>query len=154
MGMSEFFTAELAVRLITAFIGTVCFSIVFKVRAALLPYAGICGFFTYAIFYTVNFLGNSLFAAAFAAASFTALFSEIFARLKRAPAIVFLLPGWIPIVPGGDLYYMMKHLLANDFGTASEYALSAVKTGIGIAGGMVAVSVLCGLVFQKKRVFK
>lgn len=149
--MSLFFTAEFIIRLITSLIGTLCFSVVFKIRPAHLPYAGVCGMLSYAIFYTVDFFGNSLFAAAFFAAAFTALFSEVCARVRKAPAIVFLLPGSIPIVPGGDLYYTMKNLLTSDFDTAVDYALSACKTGIGIAGGIVAVSVLSGLIFHTKK---
>lgn len=149
--MNEFFTSEFIVRLITSLIGTVSFAIVFRVRPVHLPYAGVCGLITYACFYTVGFFSASLFTAAFAAASFTALFSEVFARVRRAPAIVFLIPGSIPIVPGGDLYNMMKYLLSSDFGTAREYMLTAVKTGIGIAGGIVAVSVAWGLVFHEKK---
>lgn len=149
--MSGFFTSEFIVRLITSFIGTVSFAVVFRVRPVHLPYAGVCGLITYAVFYIVGFFKASLFVAAFAAASFTALFSEICARARRAPAIVFLIPGSIPIVPGGDLYNMMKYLLSSKFDIACEYMLAAVKTGIGIAGGIVAVSVAWGLVFHERK---
>lgn len=149
--MNGFFTSEFVIRLITSLIGTVSFAVVFRVRPIHLPYAGICGLITYAVFYTVGFFGDSLFVAAFAAASFTALFSEICARVRKAPAIVFLIPGSIPIVPGGDLYNMMKYLLSSEFDLAFEYMLIALKTGIGIAGGIVAVSVAWRLVFHGKK---
>ncbi len=149
--MRDFFSAEFFVCSVTSLIGTLGFAIVFRVRAFHVSFVGICGLLTYVIFYTVEFFGSSLFVASFVSAGFCALFSEIFARYKKAPAVIFLLPGSIPIVPGGDLYHTMKYLLAGDFETAFAYMLSAIKTGVGIAGGIVAVSVVCKLIFDKER---
>lgn len=145
--MSEAFTAEFIIRLISSAIGTAAFSVIFNVRVRHLPYACVCGTVTYAIYYVCVFFESSVFAAAFLAAAFTAVFAELCARLRRAPASVFLIPGVIPIVPGGDLYNSMRCLLSQDIGGAYGYMSAALKIGIGIAGGIVAVSVIFGLVW-------
>lgn len=149
--MSEFFTVDFFVQLLTACLGTLGFAVLFKVQVKHLPFAGACGILTYALYYTVAFFGGSLFVAAFAASAAATVFSECCARLRRAPALVFLVPGAIPIVPGADLYYTMRYLLSGDFNHCADYLVRALLVGIGIAGGIVTVSVVAGLFFNKKR---
>ena len=151
--MTDFFQIAFLIKLIAAAFGTLGFALLFKVRAKHLPFAVLCGLFTYAIYYTVLFFDGSLFAAAFLATVFTSIFAEISARICRAPAILFLIPGTIPIVPGGDLYHTMRMLLSENFSGSFEYLLGALMIGIGIAGGIVMMSVLISLIFGKKRRF-
>ncbi len=152
--MKDFFTSAFIIQLITAAIGTLGFAILFKVQIKHLPYAVLCGLFTYAVYYSILFMNGSLFAAAFFATAVTSVFSEICARICHAPATLFLLPGTIPIVPGGDLYYTMRSLLSGDFNGSFASLTDALLIGIGIAGGIVVMSVLVSLLFGKKRHFK
>ena len=95
-----------------------------------------------------------MFAAAFVATAVAAVFSECCARLRRAPAPVFLVPGTIPIVPGGDLYYTMRYLLSGEFADFAQYLVRAVLVGLGIGGGIVTVSLVVGLIFGAKQGIK
>ena len=149
--MSEFFTAAFFIQLLTACLGTLGFAVLFRVQVKHLPFAGACGILTYALYYTVAFFGGSLFVAAFAASAAATVFSECCARLRRAPALVFLVPGAIPIVPGGDLYYTMRYLLSGDFNICADYLVRALLVGIGIAGGIVTVSAALGLFTTTKK---
>lgn len=149
--MRDFFTLSFGLQFLTACGGTLAFAVLFKVRAKHLPFACACGALTYILYYTVSFFGATLFVAAFAASTAAAAFSECCARFRRAPAPVFLVPGTIPIVPGGDLYYTMRYLLAGDFTTCADYLVRALLVGIGIGGGIVTVSVITGLLFGSKK---
>ena len=140
--MNDFITYEFVTRLVTSLLGTLAFAILFRCRARHLPYASACGLFTYAIYYTAAYFGASLFFAAFLCTAFTTAFSEVCARLRRAPALVFLVPGTIPIFPGSDLYYTMRYLLEGSYPRFYSHLQSALLVGIGIAGGIVAVSIL------------
>ena len=140
--MTDFFTYEFITRLVTSLLGTLAFAILFRCRARHLPYASACGLFTYAIYYTAAYFGASLFFAAFLCTAFTTVFSETCARLRHAPALVFLVPGTIPIVPGSDLYYTMRYLLEGDYDLCTLHGQSALLVGLGIAGGIVAVSIV------------
>ena len=146
--MSDFFSLEFFLQLFASALGTVGFAVLFGVRPKHLFIAGLGGLVTFAVYYTCAFFGVSLFVCAFAAAAFAALFSEVFARIKKAPTAIFLIPAGIPIVPGGDLYYTMRYLLEGDYQKTVSYLLSACKIGLGIAGGIVAVSVVWGLIFN------
>lgn len=149
--MSAFFNATFLVQHVTALLGTLGFAVLFKVRARHLPFAGACGLLTWFLYYTVTFFGGSLFLAAFAASAVATVFAECCARLRRAPAPVFLVPGTIPIVPGSDLYYTMRYLLFGDFEVFANYLMRALLVGIGIGGGIVAVSVAVSLLPRRKK---
>ncbi len=141
----SFFTLTLLIRLITATLGTLAFAIIFRVdRRHLFP-VSVAGLFTYFIFYTVSYFGGSIFLAALASTGFTALFGEIAARVFHAPVLLYLLTGCIPIVPGGDVYYSMKYLLEGNTELAGQKLLQTAEASLGIAGGIVLVSVLFGL---------
>ena len=140
--MSGFFNLQLFLKLLASVVGTVGFAVLFGVRRKHLLFAGIGGLGVYSLFYTVAFFGGSLFASAFVSSAFAALYSEIFARIRKAPTAIFLIPSGIPIVPGGDLYYTMRYILEGNFEVAMTHLLSAFKIGLGMAGGIVAVSIL------------
>ena len=148
--MSGFFNLDLLFKLIASVIGTIGFAVLFGVRKKHLIFTGIGGLGVFGIFYTVGFFVGSLFISAFASAAFAALYAEICARTRKAPTAVFLIPSGIPIVPGSDLYYTMRYMLEGTFGTATAHLLSAFKIGIGMAGGIVAVSILWRLVFDDR----
>jgi uncharacterized membrane protein YjjB (DUF3815 family) len=57
-----------------------------------------------------------------------------------------LLPCLITIVPGGNLYYAVRGLISNDSQSALKYGLEALKIGLGIAGGILIVSVSINLI--------
>ena len=146
--MTDFFTLKLLICLITSFSGSVTFALLFNVKSKHLVMGSICGLITYAVYYTVEFFTEMEFFAAFASAVFTALFSEIAARKKRAPVMVFLIPGIIPTVPGGALYRTMRHLIAYEWNLSLDAFLTTMKIALGIAGGIVAVPMIMGIIYD------
>lgn len=147
----NFFTADFFIQILASLVGAVAFAIIFKTNARHLPFVALSGLLTYAIYYTVFFFTDGAFLAAFLSTLFTALFSEFCARVRRAPAAVFLFTGIIPTVPGGSLYYAMRQLLVGDLDGALSYLASALSVGLGIAGGIMLVSILVGQITDHKR---
>ncbi len=141
----SFFSLTLLIRLITSALGTLSFAVIFRVDKRHLLSVSLAGLFTYFLFYTVSYFGGSIFLSALCAISFTALFGEIAARVFHAPVLLYLLTGCIPIVPGGDVYYSMKYLLEGNTVLAGQKLLQTAEASLGIAGGIVLVSVLFGL---------
>ncbi len=137
----SFFTTQLLIQLVTSAICSIAFAVIFRVEARHLPHTGIIGLLTYLVYYTILYFDMHLFIASFACTAFAALYSEIYARTKRAPTIVLLSPAVIPIVPGADLYYTMQHLLASRWEIAMSYLTRTLAVGLGIAGGIVVVSI-------------
>lgn len=73
--------------------------------------------------------------------AFTATYSEIAAKIAKTPATVFLLPGLIPLIPGGFVYYAMLGLVQNEFDVMRQNALLAGQWAVGIAAGICVVAV-------------
>ena len=145
----NFFTTEFFIQLLMALATSLAFAIIFRVGKRHLFLVGVCGTLTYAVYYTFLFFTSSLFVAAFVSSMVTSLFSEVFARLRHAPTVVFLLPSIIPTVPGGSLYRGMRDLVTHHTDGAIQNFSETLEVGIGIAGGIVAVSILYGIAIDK-----
>lgn len=134
------------IQLITSFITSIAFAIVFKINSRHLLTVGICGVLTYATYYSIEMLTSSLFWAAFVCSAVAALFSEVNARIAKVPTIVVLMPGVVPIVPGGYLYRSVRNFVCG----MMPMSLSELTTGgaiaLGMAGGVVSVSILYGII--------
>ena len=145
----NFFTLSFFIKLIMAFITSAGFAMMFNTNKRHLVYIGICGLGNYAIYYTVLFfLPSSWFWAGFLSAVFTAIFAEVIARVVKAPTIIFLLTGIVPTVPGGSLYYSVRNLLLNNVANSIEKLTVTLMVGIGIAGGIVFVSIVFGTIMD------
>ena len=140
-----FFVASLG-----ALLGSLGFAVMFKVSPKNILYASLAGLITYVVYYTVEFFSvGAAFPAAFVSTMVTALLAEIFSRMRKAPTIVFLIPGVIPTVPGGSLYKSMRSLLLDDFAGALDSLFVALQIGLGIAGGILTVSIIFGTLAEK-----
>ncbi len=130
------------VLLIAAVIGTVAYAGVFGVHPKRFPVAALCGGAVYTVYTVMLALSGSVFVAALVCAIFGALASQLCARIFRAPAIVFLTPGIIPIVPGGGLYYTMSYLLQGDSELLLPKSTQTLLISAGIAVGTLLVAML------------
>ena len=139
-------TLEFFVQLISVTIGSIGFSILFGIRPRHLPLAFVGSALTFIAYSIIEFFGMSLFSAAFLSTVLAGLLSELCARWRRAPAIVFLISFLLPTIPGGALYRTMSNLLLRDYDLSFEYLMITLKVGVGIAGGIVTVSLFVKIV--------
>jgi len=147
-----FFKPIFFIASVGAAVGAVSFAVLFKVAPRHLVYGMLAGLITYVVYYIVEFYTEGMaFPAAFVSTMCAALFAEIASRTRKAPTIVFLIPAVIPTVPGGMLYRAMRALLLLDFGGALEALLVTLQIGLGIAGGILTVSIIFGSVMERIR---
>ena len=62
--------------------------------------------------------------------------------------MVFLISGIIPTVPGGALYRTMRHLISYEWDLALDAFLTTMKIALGIAGGLVVVPMVMGIIYD------
>jgi uncharacterized membrane protein YjjP (DUF1212 family) len=129
-------------QLVTSFITSVAFAVVFKINRRHLVNAGICGVLTYAAYFGIDSITGSLFWASFVSSAVAALFAETNARISKAPTIVMLMPGVVPIVPGGYLYRSVRDFICGMMPTAFENLTTAGVIALGMAGGVVTLTIL------------
>lgn len=144
------FTPELIMRLIASLVASCAFAIVFKMAPRHLPYAALSGALTYFVYHLVLYFNQTLLLAAFLSTVAGAIFSEVYARVRRTPTMTILYPAVIPIVPGGSLYYWVQHLFSGDNVLASTYLGETLAVGLGIACGIVVISLAFRIIYNIK----
>ena len=68
--------------------------------------------------------------------------SEILARKLKQPAVVFIIPGIIPLVPGLGMYNTMLYLIQNDYLNAISKGSDVLFVGGAISLGILVVTSL------------
>ena len=133
------------VQLITAAITSVAFALVFKTGKRHLVAIGIAGTFTFAVYFGIAQLSDSYFLAAFISSAVAAVFSEVNARLRKAPALVVLMPAVISIVPGGYLYRAARDFIQGKMSSGVEELSHAAAIALGLASGIVVAAIIFGM---------
>ena len=85
---------------------------------------------------------KDLFISNFAAAFIVFVWAEIMARILKAPSNTYLIPGIIPLIPGGSLYYTMKGVVDGNQQLFAESGKNTVFVTFGMAAGMVVAAVV------------
>lgn len=128
------------VPVIFAGLATLGFSFVFNIRGKNLLVATLCGVFSWSMYLLYDFNSDSVIMPYFICGVSIALYSEIAAYIFRSPATVFLIPGFIPAVPGGPVYRAMEACLSGDISGFAEGLVNTVKIGGAIALGVILMS--------------
>jgi uncharacterized membrane protein YjjP (DUF1212 family) len=127
--------------------GAIGFSVLFGAHPKRLLYATLAGMVCTSAYVLVDNITalsgfGGLFLASLAGGAACTLYSEIMARVLKTPATVFLIPGLIPMVPGGSLYYTMAFLVQGDYETAAGKGIDTLCVCLGISAGIVIMSVI------------
>lgn len=124
-------------QLITSFIASGSFSILFNVpKKTLLPcgFVGMLGWLLYVLLQEVPV--NPILAA-LAASFFVTVVSQLLAKIFKTPIIVFSVSGVIPLVPGGAAYDAMRNVVQNQYDLAVQLGAKAFMISGAIAIGLV-----------------
>ena len=127
---------------LSAFISTIGFAIIFHVRKQHLLICGVIGAIGWLIYLVLNDQYHSPVLASFIAALVVTSLSYLLAKKRKTPITVFLVTGIIPLVPGIGLYRTMYYMLEEDYSTALNYATLTFEIAAVIAGAIVIISLL------------
>ena len=129
-------------QIIAAVIGSMGFTMVFHLGRRRLITAAFGGFLSRISYLILFYFTSSVFTSTFCAAIFVCIYAEIMARIKKAPANIFLIPSIIPLLPGSDLYYTMTAVLSHNMIPFQEKGLETLAAILGITVGIVIGSFL------------
>ena len=128
---------SLWIQCVAAFIGCIGFCILFNIHGfgcVICAIGGALAWFAYGLTYAVNF---SVITASFIGTLVAAGYAETMARIRKYPAISYLVISIFPLLPGAGIYYTTNYLMQSDM---SGFASKGGQT-IGIAGAL-AVGIL------------
>lgn len=97
-------------------------------------------------------IGANVIAANFFGGAVVGILAEILARLLRKPATIFIIPGFIPLVPGREAFMTMRFLVEGQNTPAIEMGARTLFIGGAVAFGIFASSTLYRLAVNSKKV--
>jgi uncharacterized membrane protein YjjB (DUF3815 family) len=142
---------KILAQLLTSFIATGAFGIIFNVPRNSLIKCGIIGMGGWYIYYALVDNHHDAVMATLAAAFLVGIVSHVFAKVYKTPVIIFSVAGIIPLVPGGLAYDAMRNFVENDYNTAISLAAKSFLLSGSIAFGLVFSEVLNQIL---RRIFK
>ena len=129
-----------AIQLLACLIGCVGFSILFNIHG---PGGLLCtlgGVLTWATYMIVIALGGGELMGYLWATIFASLYSEIMARIRKYPAISYLVVSIFPLIPGASVYYTMTHAVKGDMASFADTGMRTIAIAGAIAVGILLVS--------------
>jgi uncharacterized membrane protein YjjB (DUF3815 family) len=124
-------------QLLTSFIATGAFGILFNAPKQTLIKCGLIGTGGWIIYYYLDHNNHNAVLATVAASIFVGVVSHVLAKVFKTPVIIYSVAGIIPLVPGGLAYDAMRNFVENDYNAALNLAAKAFMLSGSIAFGLV-----------------
>jgi len=137
-------------QLITSFIASAAFGIIFNAPRSSLIKCGLVGMLGWIIYIIMTAQSYDPILATLVASVIVAVTSQIFAKVYKTPIIIFSVAGVIPLVPGGLAYDAMRNFVENDYNTAINLAAKALMISGSIAMGLVVSEVINQIIRNAK----
>lgn len=139
------------VQIIAAGIGTMGFCIAFNMKKKHIIIPTIGGVICWSTYLLVRNNINMVFVAALISAVIIGIYGNIFARVIKVPTTILYIPACVPLIPGGNLYYMALSMLSSDW---SKFMYNLMLLSIytfGISMGLAIVGEFEKMIIKIKR---
>lgn len=131
-------------QILGVLVGTAASAVLFNVPRQALAWSALAGLVGWAVQTEAQALGLQASAGALLGALAVSLAAEALARTRRMPALVFVVPGILPLVPGTRAYRAMLALLGDNTSMAIQEGAHAL-----LAAGGIAVGILMGTALSR-----
>ena len=139
------------VECVAGAIGCLGFSILFNVHGKGIGFCMLGGIFCWGAYCLTEKLGGGEMTASFIAAFVTAVYSEVMARIRKCPAIGYLVLGLIPLIPGSSLYYTMNYAVRGDMSMFAHQGMKTIEIAGLMAAGILLVSTTMRMILVAKQ---
>ena len=128
------------IHCLVSLIGCIGFAILFNVHGFGISLCALGGMATWAVYLIAVKFGAGVVGANFWAALFASAYSEIMARIRKYPAISYLVVSIFPLLPGAGIYYTVSYALENQMDLALYKGLETASIAGVMAVGILMVS--------------
>lgn len=125
-------------QIITAFIGSTGFAVLYNIRGHRFALASLGGLLSCSAYLALGLILPNEILRYFIVAALISIYAEIMARPLKTPTTTFIMTGLIPLIPGSSLYYTMTGAFS---GNLSGFIEKGVMT-LGLAGALAAGIIL------------
>lgn len=133
-----------------AFIGCVGFSLLFNIHGPGGLLCALGGILTWAVYLIGLEMGFGAVQSYFWATIFASIYAETMARIRKYPAISYLVVSLFPLIPGSDVYYTMNYAVR---GNAEMFNKHGMFTAA-VAGVMAVAILLVSTAFRMQTTWK
>lgn len=139
---------ELLFMILSGFLGSFAFSILYNIRGKKLLFAGMGCLLSVGIYSVLSLAIESIPLCYFIVALLISVYAELMARILKSPATTFITISLIPLVPGGALYNTMSYVFESDWLNFFENAVYTLSLTIALALGIVLVSAVTKMFYR------
>lgn len=118
-------------------LGSIGFAMLFRVRGKLLIFAFLGGLLSWGTYCAAGLFVTHEALQYLIATTVLTLYAEGFARILRCPSTIMLVTGWIPLIPGGSLYYSISYLVQGNMMAFVDKILHTFLLMIAMSAGML-----------------
>ena len=148
--VADLVSYSFVIQCIVSFIGCVGFAMYWNVHSWGVPLCSLGGALTWAAYLIAIRLGCSTIGANFWATVVASIFSEVMARVRKYPAITYLVVSLFPLLPGAGIYYTTAYILQNNSEMAAAKGAETACIAGAIAVGILLVSTAVRLFYTFK----
>ena len=138
------------IQILTGFLGSVGFGVLFNIRGKRLLMASLGGLFSWGLFVILSEVIESEAVNYFIVALLISLYAEGMARWLKTPTTVFITTALIPLIPGGSLYYTMVYAFKSDAVNFIEKGIATLILASALALGIIVAATLTKLFIRQK----
>lgn len=128
------------VECVACAMGCVGFSIIFNLHGPGIALCVLGGIACWSVHCLMTTIGYGEMTAVFVASVFSAIYSEVMARIRKYPAIGYLIISLIILIPGSSLYYTIYNLIMGNTAQFSAYGTKTIMVAGLMAAGILLVS--------------
>ena len=144
-------TNPLWIECIACFIGCIGFTILFNIHGPGGILCALGGLLTWLVFRIAQYLGSGDIGAYFCATLLASSYAEIMARVRKYPAISYLVVSAFPLIPGAGVYYTMRYAVQGDMDLFASQGMHTVALAGVMAVGILMVSTIVRLWSLRKQ---
>lgn len=122
---------------ILSFIASLGFAILLSVPKVDLVISSIIGGVGWVLYIILKNITGEIIIPYFFATITIGILGNICSKKTKKPALVYIIPGIIPLVPGYSMYYTTFHLVSNNYALAFEKGLEALSIAFAISSGLI-----------------
>lgn len=126
----------LLLKTIAVFCMSFALGILYRIPRTSLVYGSIVGALSWLVMYILVNNGHSAILANFFGSILIGAGAEALARMVKMPATVFIVPGFIPLVPGREAYMTILYMVEGLYAKGVDMAMQTLLIGGAIAFGI------------------
>lgn len=144
---------SLVITCLSSLAGCIGFSILFNIHG---PGGALCalgGVLTWVVFDQVfRYSGNEMIAY-FLGSFFASVYAEVMARIRKYPAISYLVVSLFPLIPGAGIYYTMNYAVHGEMERFAAQGMHTAAIAGVMAVGVLLVTTIVRLCYTWKEIY-